>query len=105
LAGYFFLADKPPADIRPVTVDGALPLGLKLAAVFDNQAVMAAEGKVETAGTKGFEGFKLGPGKVDCRKGSTAESIASLATRIVIYGMVQKDPKPCLPGAEEGKFF
>jgi hypothetical protein len=88
LSDGFFLADKAPADIRPMVVDGTLSPDLKLTPVFNNQPILSVKGKRETAGPQGFEGFKLDPSDFDRREGAATESITFPAAGIILHRVV-----------------
>src|SRR5512142_3201682 len=55
------VADEPTADLRPIGVDGAAAPDEELAAVLDDEHVVARQRELEPAGAEGLEAPILRP--------------------------------------------
>jgi len=85
-------AEKAPADVRAVLVNGAVTRVKELAAIFDDEPVLAGEGEMKAGGTQGAQLLVFGPGEGDGGKRTTAGTIAIPAAPVVIDRMVEQGP-------------
>jgi len=90
-------AEKSPADVWAVLVNGAVTGLQELAAIFDDEPMLAGEGEVEAGGAQGSQLLVFGPGEGNGGKRTTAGTIAIPAAPVVIDRMVKQGP--VLPGS------
>jgi hypothetical protein len=94
-------ADKTPADVRPVAVNGTKVVHLEFAAVFDDQFMPAGQGEIETVGPQGQQPVVFAPGDVYVGKRAAAFAAAFPAAFQMADGVIQHHSAPAHPAACE----
>ncbi len=95
-------ADKTPADVRPVAVNGTTVVDLEFAAVFDDQFMPAGKGEIETVGPQGQQPVVFVPSDVYGGERAAAIGAAFPAAFQIADGVIQYHSAPFHPAACEG---
>jgi hypothetical protein len=82
-----------------VGIDGAAAIAEELAAVVDEEQMVAGKGELEPFSSQGPEGLVLVPGKGNAGEGPAAGAVAVAAAFRVFQGAVKQQTVPFFLGA------